>query len=156
VTISGTMVLLLLVATCVVTWTLQHFLTQYVLPADSGQVAYAKTYRVHRRYWESVRSWEARTVAASKALRDALDAFVAESERLGRLQRVSYTGVKWSLPSGHPLAIAVMVARYPDGPTLLEWERVGGGEVAEAGVDWVRAFDSAGKRAYEAHQKVSS
>ena len=119
-------------------WT-QWFFIQYVLPAPGGQVAHAKHCRVIRRHHESLRSWEKRTVVAADALHAAADAFVAEAERQGRLERVGRAGLKWSLPSTHSLAIALVTARYPDGPPPLELQRIAHGEVIEVGVDMLRA-----------------
>jgi hypothetical protein len=143
-TVKATIIVLVLsiIEAWHVVWLLHHFLTQYVLSAPDAQVTYAKTYRVCRRHLESVESWESRTVAAAKALHDAEEAFVAESERLGRMDRVSNAGIKWSLPSGDSRAVALMVARYPDGPTSSDWKRILVGGETVRGVDLVRAVDS--------------
>jgi hypothetical protein len=136
---SLSLVLLLAVGVAVLTVKVQLFLTQYVLPAPGGQVAHAKHYRVFRRHHESLKSWEDRTVAAADAFHAAADAFVAEAEQQGRLERVGWAGLKSSLPSSHPLSIALVAARYPDGPPPLELGRIALGEVVETGVDMARA-----------------
>lgn len=125
----------LIVGACVATVALQWFFEQYVLPPPGGSIAHAKHYRVVRHHRESLKSWETRTVAAAKAFRAAEDAFVTEAERLGRLERVSRAGLRWSLPSNHSLSLALLSARYPDGPSAKEWERIASGEVVVTGVD---------------------
>ncbi len=138
--LSLPLLLLLIVGVAAGTAWTQRFLTQYVLPAPDGQVAHAEHYRVIRRHHESLKSWEDRTVVAANALHAAADAFVAEAERQGRLERVGHAGIKWSLPSTHSLAIALVTARYPDGPPPLELQRIAHGEVVEVGLDLLRAL----------------
>lgn len=133
--VLSTVVVLVTVGVCAATAWVHRLLEQYVLPAPSGQVAHAKHYRVTRRHLESLKSWENRTGAAARALHAASDAFVAEAQKLGRMERVSRAGLKWSLPSTHPLAVALVAARYPDGPPQRELHQIAIGEVTEVGVD---------------------
>lgn len=129
-------VLVIVAGTCAIAIAVRHALTQYLLPpsrASGAQVAFAELYRVPRRHLESIRTWEARTLAAAKALHAASDAFVAEAETLGRVERFSHAGLKWTLPSTHPLAIAYVVARYPDGPPPVEIARIAMGEYSQLG-----------------------
>jgi len=120
----------------VVAWAL----SQYVIPASRAQSALARKYRVHRRHLESLRSWQRRTEAAMDALVGASDAFTTEAQRLGRMGHVPYAGVHWSLPGDHPLAVALLAARYPDGPSRDELAQIMGGPVVEIDADVARAW----------------
>jgi hypothetical protein len=108
---------------------------QYLWPASVEQRALAERYRVPRRHLESLRSWETRTFAAAMLLHAADDAFVAEAQKLGMVDRISERGLRWSLPSAHPAAIALTAARYPDGPSPEEIERLMCGTCTQIGVD---------------------
>ena len=100
----------------------QYLLTQFVLPSGSTK-SFSEIHGVHRRHFESINSWEKRIVAVHEAAGAAERAFMEESERLGTYQRINERGYIWSLPPCHPLALKVLHARHPDGPSLEELEK---------------------------------
>lgn len=89
----------------------QHVLLQYVLPARS-QEAFAKLANVPRRHLESVKSWERRTVAAYKARDEAQERFIEAAEWRATGPRSG----EYILSVRHPASVALLRAKYPDGP----------------------------------------
>jgi hypothetical protein len=98
--------------------------------------------RVARRHLESLDAWDRRTDAAEQALTEAAVAFEEEARRLDRVEQVGHTGLRCSLPGSHPLAVALVAARYPDGPSHAELLQLAGGNVVEVGVDATRVVPS--------------
>jgi hypothetical protein len=131
---AGTIGLLALVL--IAEWAAIHVWTQYVARANDGELAHAAHYRIERRHLESRKSFVARTVAAANCLHEASEAFIAEAERVGRLKRVGEAGLLWTLPAHHPLALALIEARYPNGPKGDDLKAVALGIVADRGVDF--------------------
>jgi hypothetical protein len=114
-----------------------HLLTEYVLPSDR-HAGFGALSNVPRRHLESLRSWEKRTVAALNAVHAANDAFIAEAHRLGRWRETSARGGVWELPCQHIASLALVRAKYPDGPPLDELCQLAGIDAPES----VRAVPS--------------
>jgi hypothetical protein len=124
--------------TIALTWAAQK-LSAHIRRGSDAQIAHAEHYRIQRRHLESLQSWEKRTVDAATTLRIAVDAFYTEAERLGRVEKFSKCGLLWTLPAAHPLTIALLAARYPDGPPPEKLAKLAtSGLWGETGIDFMR------------------
>jgi hypothetical protein len=102
-------------------WWLVHLLAQYVLP-NAAVARFAALVNVPRRHLESVTAWNARIVAAHERQERAQTEFI----EVARWESTSERGGVWLLRRNHPAAIALLHARYPDGPTLEELVQLAG------------------------------
>lgn len=102
-----------------------YVLIEHVLPS-SRHAAFAGIYKVRRRHLESLRSWEARTVIASNRVHKASQRFFAEASVRGSYEATSERGGRYMLPGNDPVALALLVAEYPDGPPFEVLARITG------------------------------
>lgn len=93
-------------------------LQEYVLP-DSSQDAFAKRTNVPRRHLESRSAWTRRTVEAYRKRSAAYEQFLQAAKERGQYHEyASGRGYSYTLPIRDPAAVALLHARYPDGPSL--------------------------------------
>jgi hypothetical protein len=106
---------------CSTAW---HFISQHVLPSRKS-ARFAAKYNVRRRHFESLSSWDARTDAVALLVLSAEKAFIAESSKRGTT-RISDDGPVACLPANDPVALTLLHARYPDGPSIEELAEIAG------------------------------
>jgi len=96
-----------------------YVLLAIYLLSSRGDKAMARIYNCPRRHLESVFAWRKRMDAVSKKVSETSDAFIAEARKNGNRveegRRITFT-----LPAYHPLSVAHLCARYPDGPSYEE------------------------------------
>ena len=111
-TMSSSLVTALAVGLPLLFWVAFYFFMEYIAPKHSGL---AEIYNVKRRHLEGYNAWEERCVAAAEVRSRVSNAFFEESRKLGTQRSTGARGMSFSLPKGHPVAVAYVAAQYPDG-----------------------------------------